>query len=129
MRFKTAKLRYRYAQINRPLLDHKRSGYAKVLANLICRRSPLCYMDETTFNVQGGPRRSWSHRDSPLNHYFESNRHSTTVFCAIGDCLKKPVFMTGTATNNEEYKRFITLLASEVKADSYKPYLVYDGAP
>ena len=49
--FLTAKLRYRYAQLNRPQLDARRRQYALTLANLITSQRATIYMDETTFNV------------------------------------------------------------------------------
>ena len=49
--FLTAKLRYRYAQLNRPQLDARRRQHALTLGNLITSRRAVIYMDETTFNV------------------------------------------------------------------------------
>ena len=49
--FLTAKVRYRYAQLNRPYLNARRKQFALTLGNLIASNRAICYMDETTFNV------------------------------------------------------------------------------
>ena len=72
--FLTAKLRYRYAQLNRPRLDAKRKQFALTLGNLIASRRSICYTDETTFNVQTAKRRSWALKSDPNHHHIESNR-------------------------------------------------------
>ena len=46
----------------------------------------------------------------PLN---TSKLQSVTLFGAIGTCLVEPVYMTARATNIEEFKRFVVLLASK----------------
>ena len=126
--FLTAKVRYRYAQLNRPYLDARRKQFALTLGNLIASGRAICYMDETTFNVQTAKKRSWAPRNDPNHHHIESNRQSTTVFGAVGDCLTKPVFMQGRATCVEEYIRFIEYLARHVRRGLRKPVLVFDGA-
>ena len=50
-------------------------------------------MDEATFNVQTTQRRSFALKSDPNQHLIESIRLNITVFCAVGACLDKPVFM------------------------------------
>ena len=128
VRFLTAKLRYRYAQLNRPRLDARRRQFALTLGNLIAAKAPICYVDETTFNVQTAKRKSWALSGEPNHHSIESLRQSTTVYCAVGACLTKPVFMQGRSTCTDEYIRFVELLATHVKRGVRKPWLVFDGA-
>ena len=56
--FRTAKMRYRYAQLNKPFLLQKQHEYAVLLGNLLTRRTSICFMDEATFNTQAVQRKS-----------------------------------------------------------------------
>ena len=47
---------------------------------------------------------------------------------AIGNCLKKPVFMKGKSTNTVETLKFLEKIVKEFNRKTIRPYLVYDRA-
>ena len=55
---------------------------------------------------------------------------STTVYGAIGNCLRQPVFKLGSTTNQEEFQTFVKDVKGAVVTGQCdkKPVLLYDGA-
>lgn len=67
--------------------------------------------------------------ECPVNIEVSNRRlQGVTLFGAIGTCLSKPVFMTGSSTNSVEFRQFIVELIRHLPRGGPKPYLVHDGA-
>ena len=85
-------------------------------------------MDETTVNSHMRLRKAWSYADKPVNTLIGRKRYGgTTIYGAIGNCLKNPVFMLGESTNIEEFEEFMQKVKLNCKESSDKPYLVIDN--
>ena len=103
IKYRAAKQVYRYSITNAARLERQRKEFAEVLGNLITRRSPLIYMDETTFTSWSIKKKSWSTRLDINQHPIDDKRFTVTVYGAIGSCLSEPVYMLGSSTNQVEY--------------------------
>ena len=99
IKYRAAKQVYRYSITNAARLERQRKEFAEVLGNLITRRSPLIYMDETTFTSWSIKKKSWSTRLDINQHPIDDKRFTVTVYGAIGSCLSEPVYMLGSSTN------------------------------
>ena len=65
-------------------------------------------MDETTVNSHMRLSKAWSYADKPVKTLIGRKRYGgVTIYGAIGNCLKKPVFMLGESTNIEEFEEFM----------------------
>ena len=65
-------------------------------------------MDETTVNSHMRLRKAWSNADKPVNTLIGRKRYGgITIYGAIGNCLKSPVFMLGESKNIEEFEEFM----------------------
>lgn len=108
----------------------ERQKFAKIIANLISRRKPLIYVDETTFNSWSIKDKSWSISKEQVLHARNNKRLSTTVYGAIGDCLKKPVFKLGQSTNSLEFMQFLLDVKRALRDEftDTKPIFLYDAA-
>lgn len=129
--FQTAKQVYRNYLVQQPQLDVQRRQFAVILANLIKKKTPLIYQDETTCNSFMAKKKSWSTRRDVNVHHRNNERHSCTVFGAIGDCLKDGVVWMIHVGRNlaEDYQRFLVKVRGAVKSSvTQKCVLLYDGA-
>ena len=129
IKHRAAKQVYRYSITNADRLEGQRKEMAEVLGNLISRRTPVIYMDETAFTTWSIKKKSWSTRRDVNKHHINDQRMAVTVYGAIGSCLSEPVYSLGTSTNQLEYQEFIKKVKSKVKVPGSKPILLYDGAP
>ena len=89
---------------------------------------PLIYVDESGFNSWMHKHKSWSLPDKLNNHLVNSARHSVSVFGAIGNCLRKPVYHLDKGVGYEQYIRFLKKVIKELRPGE-RPILLYDGAP
>ena len=65
-------------------------------------------MDETTVNSYLRLSKALSYVDKPVKTIVGRRRYGgVTIYGAIGNCLKKPVFMLGESTNIEEFEEFM----------------------
>jgi len=126
--WKTGKAIYRKEKSLEKTLQKERFVFARILAKLIEEKVPLIYMDETTFNTWQMKTKSWSSKSDIVYHHRPSTRLGITVFGAIGNCLKKPMFMTARSTNKEDYMRFMNQVKEQVRdLRGRKPVLLYDA--
>ena len=103
-----------------------------LLANLLEKKIPVIYMDETTCNSFFVKPKSWSKQYQPNVHHRDNKRYSLTIFGAISDALEGTfVYMFGTGTTAVEYQAFLRKCKGKIKTDirQRKCVLLYDGAP
>ena len=87
-------------------------------------------MDETTYNNQTILPRSWAPRHKHMEHFISSERLSVTIFGAIGNCLRAPVYMLAQSTTIVNFKAFLKMVKANFRHGlEIKPILIYDGAP
>ena len=127
VRLRQAKKVYRFAQQNSRQLDEERKAFAVTLGNLMVRKSPIIYTDESTFSNQQTRSKSWSLRDHPNQHYIDSKHEQVTVYGAVGDALTKNVWLLASGTNQDDYQEFLRQVARHIKGGLRKPILLYDG--
>ena len=89
----------------------------------------MIYFDETVFHTWGIRDKSWSRIDEPNEHVLNRSRESVTVFGALsGNALQTPaVYQLGRSTNRHDVEAFLRRVASHVRADVHKPFLLYDS--
>ena len=108
--WKTGKAIYRQESAMAPRLQKERFAFARLLTKLLDAKMPMIFMDETTVNTWQIKTKSWSTRTNIVFHKRPSTRIGITVFGAIGNCLKKPVFRTAKSTNKDDYVEFMRLV-------------------
>lgn len=97
IKYKNVKLTYQLTDEQKTFRE--REQYAKQLAQLVYENKRLLYLDETTFNYHMRQTKVWQYQDNSIHQSFKlplANRRfsGVTVFGCIGNCLKKPVFMS-----------------------------------
>lgn len=140
--YRRNKVSYRQAKKETRLSDerelqlmHERNQFAIRLKKLIEQgrgQDGLIYMDETTFQLWEKPKKTWMSSDCQVIAQLNNRKlESVTLFGAIGPCLNEPVYMNASATNIQEFKRFIIQMAGQLKNpySARKPYLVLDNHP
>ena len=88
-------------------LDTERFKYAQKLNECILAGRNLIYIDETTVNSNMRLDRVWQYEDKPVDIVLGKRIGGLTIYGAIGNCLKAPVFTLGASTNTEEFKSFM----------------------
>ena len=127
IRFKSTKQAYKRAIENRDELEEERREFAVTLGNVLHQNRPIIYLDESSFINQAILPRSWAGAGRHQQYPIDSERFSTTVFGAIGNCLVEPVYKCYETTNKENVVDFLKLVASKVRiATKGKPFLLYD---
>ena len=106
----------------------QRMDFAVLLGRLIARDASIIYVDESTFHSWMNQSKSWSKAGVRNVHAINNQRYCTTVYGAIGFCLRKPVFTFGRSTNAEEFQIFLREVKRNLIDPTSRPYLVYDGA-
>lgn len=77
-------------------------------------------------------KRVFTSRESRVRCLIPSVRetlHNRTVFGAIGECLKAPVYYIASSTNQKDYKTFLMRVKAALRDVHCRPYLVYDNHP
>ena len=90
----------------------------------------MIYFDEAAFNNWLHWGSSWMRPDSRIHTIIPQQRvGGVTVFGAIGDAVKKPVFWYGKSTTIDEFHKFIPILVDSLTdhAKKVKPYLIIDN--
>ena len=113
----------------KPRLQQERYAFARLLAKLIQEKKPIIFMDETTVNTWQIKTKSWSSKTDIVEHKRPSTRIGVTVFGAIGNCLKNPVFRTAKSTKKHDYIEFMRLVKEQVRSihHNQKPILLFDA--
>ena len=129
IQWKTGKAIYRAESAMKPRLQQERYAFARLLAKLIEEKKHIIFMDETTVNTWQIKTKSWSSKTDIVEHKRPSTRIGITVFGAIGNCLKNPVFRTAKSTNKTDYIEFMRLVKEQVRQihHSQKPILLFDA--
>ena len=66
---------------------------------ILIEKREIVYLDESTFHFHLRNRRVWSYDDERVEKPISNTRFSgVTLFGAIGNSLKHPVFMTAEST-------------------------------
>jgi hypothetical protein len=127
--WKTGKAIYRKEQKEQKRLKQERFAFARLLSKLLDENVPIIFMDETTVNTWQMKTKSWSTKNDIVYHTRPSTRLGVTVFGAIGNCLKKAMFMTAKSTNKNDYLNFMRQVSQQVRPDpqNRKPVLLYDA--
>ena len=99
VRLRQAKKVFRYVCMNNAALEVDRKAFALTMGNLMVRKRPIIYTDESTFSNQLIKPKSWSLRDHPNQHYIDRNQESVTIYGAVGDALIKNVWHMAKNTN------------------------------
>ena len=98
------------------------------LARLITQNASVIYVDETTFNFHQRNSRTWSYSDERVQLPVSNTRHSgVTLYGAIGECLKHPVFTTGESTNAIDFTKFLRDVVASFRNEADRPHLVIDN--
>ena len=73
--------------------------------------------------------KSWSSKKNPVLHPFNNKRYGITVYGAIGQCMRQPVFKLGVSTNKLEFQQFLREVKAQIKPqyEHPKPIMVYDA--
>ena len=109
----------------------ERIEYARVIGNVISQNRPVIYVDETTFRGQSVQKKSWSTRNDHNFHYMTGPHFGTTVYGAVGDCIKnKFVYrLEPKSTNEVDYLKFLKenlLPAIQGGGPRNKPICIFD---
>ena len=130
VKFRTGQAVYRQAVTKQDAINKERAAFALVLANILATGKPVIYTDETTFNAQLLKSKSWSTVEEPVLHSKNDKKFGTTVYGALGRCLKHGFYVKlGSSTNMDEWKAFFLELRDHIfdRHWDVKPYLLYDG--
>ena len=130
--YKSCKAVYRTYLQRKPQLDAARQQFAGLLGNLIERKAPLVYQDETTCNSFFVKPKSWSRQYERNEHHRDNKRFSVTVFGALSDALQGNFcYMLGNTTNAANYQKFLREVKGKIRADvgHAKAVMFYDGHP
>ena len=107
-----------------------RIQFCRKLARLKAQNAPLIWIDETTFQLTGRPYRTWMAINKPITApHNDPKLISLTVYGAVSNCLREPVFQIGTATNKEQFCLFLERIKRQVR-NPYsvsKPHLCLDN--
>lgn len=117
---------------NRDRVLDERKVFAQLIGNIVASGAPVIYMDETTFTAWMLKSKSWSSREKPVYHARNDKKFGTTVFGALGRCLKNGfVYQRAKSTNKIDFLRFVidTRQAVQERYWNQKPYFLYDGHP
>ena len=87
----------------------------------------IIYADEATFQATYRPGKTWMGGQRLVVPRNWNPLRSVTVFGAVSSSLQRPVFLTGTATNAEEFNRFIDHLVEHTSNLAGRPVLVLDN--
>ena len=119
---------YRQALKNLAAKNRERAAFARVLGNLIASGKSVVYTDETTYTAWLFKTKSWACSERPVFLAKNDKKFGTTVYGAIGDCVKKGVRVKlGDSTNKREFLTFLSEVRDSLKKRAGKPVLVYDG--
>jgi hypothetical protein len=90
-------------------LKFNRMKFAIKLARVVSNPNERCiYVDETTFNTWQRPDRAWMRSDERVRIPLDSTRVGrVTLYGAIGDGLRHPVFHFGRSTNTIDFLEFL----------------------
>ena len=130
--YKSCKAVYRTYLERQPHLDAERRRFALLLANLLEKKVPIIYQDETTCNSFFVKSKSWSLRGQRNVHHRDNKRFSVTIFGALSEALQGNFcYMFGGGTTAREYQQFLKLCKGKIRLDvgANKCVLLYDGHP
>jgi chromosome condensin MukBEF complex kleisin-like MukF subunit len=88
-------------------VDTERLKYAQKLNECILAGRNLNYIHETTLNSNMRLDRVWQYEDKPVDIVLGKRIGGLTIYGAICNYLKAPVFTLDASTNTNEYKSFM----------------------
>lgn len=78
---------YRAYLLRQPHLEMEQRQFALLLGNLIKKKVPLIYMDESSCNSFSVKHKSWSLKECVNVHHRDNKRFSVTIYGAISEAL------------------------------------------
>ena len=132
IKYRKTQIVYRNSLKNRDQRDEERREFAELLAQIMYKKHPIIYCDETSFAAEAcRVEKTWSSADDPIEVQINNNPQYVTIYGAISsDCLNNAVFMEGSSTNTTEFKKFLEKVLLEVKCEyrgSKRAVLIMDN--
>lgn len=119
---------WKVKQETKEAMPEEHLNFAKSLNWYMKRGYPIFYMDESSFHSQDkGTKKIWQKKNQRIAKEIPSKPHHITVYGAMSEWLRKPVFLLADTTNIENFSQFLSVMDKILPKNlSQKPILVLD---
>ena len=99
-----------------------------MLAKRVAHGKGVVYIDESTFHWHMRQTHSWGYPEFGISFPITPERFkAVTVYGAIGNALKHPVFHFARSTNQHDFLTFLKLVDEALKPEERDAMIVIDG--
>ena len=108
--YKPCKVVMKAATHNMPSRRNKQEQFVKQVATLLFENKHCIFCDETSYNLWDRKRisKTWQKENDPITYVCNTQRlQNVTIYGAVSNQLPELLFMQGTKTNTEQWRKFL----------------------